>query len=487
LFKSLLFKLIGAFVLVIAISALAISWMTSQATTRAFTLYTTRSGQALAQQLAPTLAEYFKINGSWQGVGLVLQSEKLTGMQGMMSPQLSATGEVTGPGRGQGWRFGQVMGAGMGMLDQHIILADGSGTVISDNTGEWVGQVLSPDQLNNGTPIFSDAIRLGTVLVTPGSFQANTPGGQFLQSVKSSIWVSTGIAALISLLLGSLLFFQITSPIQKLRNATHAVAGGDLNQRVNIQSQDELGELGRSFNDMAEKLSQAETLRRNMVADVAHELRTPLAVMQANLEGIQDGVLPLDQEQVETLHAQTLLLSRLVSDLRLLSLAEAGQLQFDFQDIDAGRVLRQVADQFASQLQQREVSLILNAPEGLPPVHADSDRIRQVLSNLIDNAMRYTPAGGTITLQVSDNGDGIRISVTDTGTGISSEDLPHIFDRFYRADHSRARISGGSGLGLAIVKKIVEAQNGRVGAESPAVIEDGKAYGTQIWLWLPSN
>jgi len=237
---------------------------------------------------------------------------------------------------------------------------------------------------------------------------------------------------------------------------------------------------------MAANLAASEGQRRQMVADVAHELRTPLSVMQANLEAMQDGILPTDTEQLASLHEETLLLSRLVADLRLLSLVEAGQLKLELAENDLGELVSRAAERLRPAAEAKGVDLTIEFTPDSPRVRVDVDRFTQMIGNLVDNALRYTPQAGRIVLAVGwsgEAGQGRRpmVAVTDTGSGIAPEDLPHVFDRFYRGDKSRARASGGSGLGLAIVRQLAEAHQGQVWAESPLFhTPDGRGFGTRI-------
>jgi signal transduction histidine kinase len=240
---------------------------------------------------------------------------------------------------------------------------------------------------------------------------------------------------------------------------------------------------------MAVSLASSEAQRQKLFADVAHELRTPLAVIQANTEGIQDGVLPLDIEQINAIHAESLLLGRLINDLRLISVAETGELRLEHQVVKLQSILESAAERFQPQAAQKEVTLSLRIEPDLPQVMVDTDRITQVMNNLLSNALRYIPDCGTISIQANraaENPAEVRVSITDTGPGIPKDDLPWVFDRFYRADKSRARTSGGTGLGLAIVKQLVEAHGGRVWAESPVFRDPGREYGTLIAFTLPT-
>ncbi len=473
--------------MVVALGAIIIFWLTSRATQNAFNLYATRNGQALAQRLSPILADYYSTNMSWQGVDTFLQSQ-LSSIATTITPG-------SGKGQGQGFGQGQDAGAGRqggiwGALGQRIILADGQGIVVSDTAGELNGQSLTSTQLANGVPVMVSNTLIGTILVTPNDFaSSNTPAGQFLTSVNKSIILSVVLASGIALLIGAILFFQITAPLRRLNRAASAIAQGDLSQRVPIRSHDELGELSQTFNQMAESLDRNETQRQHLMADIAHELRTPITVIQANLEAMLDEVLPLDVEQVATLHDETLLLSRLVGDLRLLSQAEAGVLKLERQETEIGSLIQKKKKKIKVQAQQNGINLEGEIQDNLPSIWIDADRITQVLNNLIGNALRYTPRDGKIAVSATKSTgsvDAIQISVTDTGPGIDPKALPFVFDRFYRADQSRARNRGGSGLGLAIVKQLVEAHGGKVEAVSPVFSNaDKHGYGTRITVTLP--
>lgn len=289
---------------------------------------------------------------------------------------------------------------------------------------------------------------------------------EFLHNLGQSLWVAGLSGAALAIFLGYLFTRQIVAPLSKVTAAARRVAQGDLGQRVEIRGSGELAELGESFNLMAATLSRDRELRQNMVADIAHELRTPLSILQGNVEAMLDGVLEANAENLTLLHQEIILLARLVEDLRTLSLAEAGQLKFQPRATDLAEVSRQVIDGFQAQMASKNINVTLEAPDDLPQAWVDPERIAQVMRNLLSNAFRYTPEGGNITVRITPESEGITVSVTDTGAGIAPKDLPYIFDRFYRVDRSRTRSTGGSGLGLAIVKQLVEAQGGCVWAES---------------------
>ena len=291
----------------------------------------------------------------------------------------------------------------------------------------------------------------------------------YLAAVNGSLWLAGGLALLAALALGLVLARQISSPVRDLTAAARRFGDGDLDQRVAVRSRDELGELAGAFNAMAETVGRQEMLRRQMAADIAHELRTPLAVIQANLEALMDGIRPLSASAVADIHGETQLLARLVTDLRDLSLAEAGQLPLQREPTDLDELARAGAARFASRAEEKGVLVAVEATDHLPKADADPDRIAQVLGNLLDNALRHTPPGGRITvgLEPAPRGDEAWVTVSDTGPGIPAEHLPNVFERFYRADRARSRPAGGSGIGLAVVKQLVEAHGGRVWAESP--------------------
>jgi signal transduction histidine kinase len=293
-----------------------------------------------------------------------------------------------------------------------------------------------------------------------------TQENTFLADMRQSLWISGGLVAAAALVLAVILARQITRPVRRLAAATADIARGKLDARVENPGDDELGQLGQSFNSMAAVLQRQEEERRSMLADIAHELRTPLSVLRGNLEAMLDGLLEPRHEQLSALHEQSVALSRLIDDLRTLSLAAEGHLELHRQPTDVPELARRVVAEMEPVAHEHNIALSVETPKKLPRLALDSDRIGQVLRNLIDNALRYTPTGGRVSVTVNAQARGVAVTVADTGTGLAPEDLPHVFDRFYRADGSRTRATGGSGLGLAIVKQLVEAHGGEVWAES---------------------
>jgi two-component system OmpR family sensor kinase/two-component system sensor histidine kinase BaeS len=313
--------------------------------------------------------------------------------------------------------------------------------------------------------------------VRPADAALDAQAELFLSRVRASLlWAALGAAAL-SLVLGILLSRLLTAPLAQLTAASQAIAAGDLSQRVAIRSEDETAALGRAFNDMAASLAAAETQRKNLIADVSHELRTPLTVVQGDLQAILDGVYPLEMAQIASLYDETRLLTRLVDDLHDLALADAGQLRIERAPVDLAEVARAAVAQFGPLAEAQGVRLWLAADDPLPPVTGDADRLAQVLRNLLSNALRHTPAGGEVAVSVRGAEARVELAVADTGPGIAAEDLPRVFDRFYRGDRRAGR---GAGLGLAIARQLARAHGGDISAESQP------GAGTRFTLRLPT-
>ena len=288
----------------------------------------------------------------------------------------------------------------------------------------------------------------------------------FASRITIAIWTGTALAAFLGALVALWLARRIVRPVIDLTRSARAIAQGRPTAPVPVAGPDEIADLGRAFNRMATQLELDEHQRQQLFAGITHELRTPLSVIQGTLEGMLDHVMEPTPERIAALHSQTLLLRRLITDLRDLSLAQAGQLELHPLATDVAAIVADTVEAFAPSFQDRGITIRTTIPPDLPVVEADPDRLRQIVQNLVENALRYTPPGGTVEIALRAEDGGIRFQVADTGRGIGPADLPHIFEHFYRADPSRARASGGTGLGLAIVKSLVEAHHGLVTVES---------------------
>jgi histidine kinase len=265
-----------------------------------------------------------------------------------------------------------------------------------------------------------------------------------------------------------------------MMRASRYIAAGHYRERVEVTSQDELGQLARSFNQMAATLEQTESMRRELLANVAHELRTPLASIKGYMEGMIDGVLPTGPDTMQQIYHEADRLQRLVNDLQELSRVEAGAFELKPHSLAITDLVRQTAARLWPQFEEKRVNLNLELLENLPQVMADEDRISQVLLNLVGNALQYTPSGGTVTIAAQIQHEELLVSIHDNGLGIPTEHLPHIFNRFYRVDQSRSRAGGGSGVGLTIAKHLVEAHGGQIWASSA-----GSGQGSVFSFTLP--
>jgi len=298
-------------------------------------------------------------------------------------------------------------------------------------------------------------------------FIMGTQEQAFLDAFQDSLWLATVVAVLVAIALGLLFSRLISGPMRQLAFSARKIATGDFSQRVSARTDDEIGEVSAAFNSMAEQLEKKEKSRRQLLADTAHELRNPLSIIQGNMEAWLDGVISPTPEQIASVYDETVLLARLITDLRELSLAEAGQLKLHQSATELGELILAEVAVIKNRCQEKKISISAEMPGGLPQVFIDTDRIRQVLHNLIDNAIRHTPAGGSIKIGAHlDTPGWVTVSVSDTGSGIAPEDLPNVFDHFYKVDRSRQRGHGGAGIGLALVRQLVELHGGKAWAES---------------------
>lgn len=494
---SLWIKLMGAFVLIILVGTGMVVLMMSQTTASQFELYITQTGQQRAAQLAPVAADYYARSGNWNGVDAVLRNPWSYGMTsgdlgngmmdgGMMMGErgwwsdggMNESDSMGDTGRWAGDDSSEMMNEmGMGFSDR-MILAQADGTVVVDTSGTLSGSQLHANDLAKGAPIIVEGQRIATLIVTPLDTPAS-PAGDFLGAVNRSALLAGIAAGSLALILGSVLFVQIIRPLRRLSAAAQGIAAGDLSQRVQVGSHDEIGQVSVTFNQMAETLQCYATERRNMMGDIAHDLRTPLSIIQSNLEAMLDDVLPTTPEELTSLHQETLHLNRLISDLRTLSLAESGQLHLQKQTVEPGSLVQQVSDRMHLSAEEKNIALETDIASDLPPVQADPERLMQVMTNLVDNALRYNPKGSRVIVGAYAAAGCIELTVSDNGPGILPEDIPHLFERFWRAEKSRNRATGGSGLGLAIVKQLVEAHHGDVQVESQA------GHGTRFTVHLP--
>ena len=361
-------------------------------------------------------------------------------------------------------------------------LADADGRVVIPVGPFAPGQRMPAGEMQKGEPIVVDGSVIGTV-IDPAIRPTRDPfEAQFLERVNQVLLFASLGAGLLAIVLGVGAARSITRPLRELTEATHSMMRGELKQEVPVRTHDELGELVTAFNNMSAEIAQADQQRRQMTADIAHDLRNPVTVILGYLEGMRDGTLAPSIERIAILCEEAQHLSSLVADLRTLSLADAGELALDVQTIVPQALLEHAAEAYRHEAERRGIALYVDVIPGLSTVDVDRDRMLQVLRNLVSNALRYTPPGGEIVLFGRRLGDStVAIGVRDTGTGIAPETLPHIFDRFYRADAARQDKDGESGLGLAIVRSIVEAHGATIAVTSTP------GAGTTFTIRIPAS
>jgi len=461
-----------ALVALVAVATIAI--LAEQTASTAFRRYLSYSDTSLHQTLGEALVTYYEDQGSWEGIDQVLGSVAF-----MRRPMMRGPNAPRQPGTID-WEAGPV----------EIVLADANGRVISERHGDEIGRKLTRDERAVALDLEFEGEVIGQMVIArPMQESFLGPLEQsFLSNLRRWLVIGALVAVVVGGVLGLVISRNLTAPLQRLAEAARRLADRDFSQRVKVKGSTEIAEVSQAFNDMAAALETSERQRQNMVADVAHELRSPLTVLQGNLRAILDDVYPLDKAEVSNLYDETRLLSRLVNDLRDLAQADAGQLRLNIRPADAGQVVQRTAENLSLAAEAQEVTLEAQVPGDLPRALVDPDRLAQVLRNLLINALRHTAPGGRVIVSAAQAGETLEIAVIDTGEGIAPEDLPHVFERFWRADASRSRAdtarsrvgaaradagrsskeaaASGSGLGLSVAQSLIEAQGGRIWAES---------------------
>jgi signal transduction histidine kinase len=443
--RSLTFKLAIAFLVVGVIGAALAAGLARWITLNEFGSLVLDEGR---DDFVAAVTVYYQATGSWDGVARYL-------------PQVGAVPPVRPEDRGQA---GDPPGAPPPTFA--FALVGSEGTVVVPAGAYQLGDAVPTGVLAQGLEVEVDGQVVGTVLTTGISPELTPREELFLTRINRALLYAALGATVIALVLGLVLARTLTRPLRELTAASRAVACGELGQQVAVRSKDELGDLADAFNRMSTELARANQARRQMTADIAHDLRTPLTVIKGYAEGLRDGDLAPTAATFETVYQEAEHLSRLIDDLRTLSLVDAGKLPLARREMAPQVLLERAASAHLPQAQRLGINLDVHAAAGLPLLQVDPERIAQVLGNLVWNALRYTSEGGAITLAAEVRGDAVHLLVRDTGSGIDPADLPHIFDRFYRGDDARAMGEGESGLGLAIAKSLVEAHGGTISAVS---------------------
>jgi len=448
--RSITVKLVLAF-LGIGILSVAVIAITARLYTRQeFIRFLSDQDQT---DLVAQLALYHAANGSWDQVGSIIQ------------PQTQGN-----PSQG----FGQ-----HGRIPPFTLTSKTGQVIYSTDPRHNIGETVSNSDLQSGVVITENDQVVGVVLAPHMPFQGNPRELEFIERTTVYLLYGAVIGTIMALIVGTLLSRTLTRPIRELTQAAHAISEGDLAQEVPIRSRDELGELAEAFNRMSSELSRSINARKQMTADIAHELRTPLSLILGHAEAVHDGVLDPTRENFEIVREEAERLEHLINDLRTLSLADAGELSIALQTIEPERLINEVVTPYQYQTQRKNITLHVDVAAPLSTLEVDPGRITQVLTNILDNAMRHTPENGQIVLSARQTDDWIEFAIQDSGPGVPQDKLEHIFGRFYRIDASRQREDGGSGLGLAIAKSIIQAHNGELSAES----EPGQ--GLKIIVRLP--
>jgi signal transduction histidine kinase len=461
-------RLILSFVLIVLVTVGSVVWIARQNTARELRAFMFRGGMVSTSDIATALEGYYQANHTWQGAASLLET----------AGHGANRGQGTGPGMGPGSGL-------MNMMNQRLILADASGNLVADTANPHPSGSLSSVDLQSALPLQVDGQVVGYLLSSGGVNFGPSDETVLLNRLNRVALTAGLIAGGLALLLALLLAYSLARPLRALTQAASRLAQGDLTQRVKPRGHDELSALGQAFNHMASALQQTEESRRAMTADIAHELRNPLAVQRAHLEALQDGVYPLTAENLVPILEQNLLLTRLVEDLRTLALADAGQLPLERTPTDFPALAQRTVERFRPQAEARQVDLRITLPApsaSSPLLHLDPMRVEEIIGNLLSNALRFTPPGGQIECRVSfaraSAGEQVNypsqparptsrcafFTVHDSGPGIPPEALPHVFERFYRADHARSRAEGGTGLGLAIARQLAVSHGGSLTA-----------------------
>jgi signal transduction histidine kinase len=454
---SLRARLTLSFLIAIVVTAGVVVLLANLITANQFRSLVAFAGQRYAQRLAPVFADYYAAAGGWDGVEELMAFVQDTGRQppphAPMPRHVMPMSGMVDPG------------------GERLLLVDLEGRIVADSQpGASVPKNLSSN-LDRGAEIVVDGQQVGTLIVYSGLGELTPSQEDFLRQVNTLMLVAGSVAALGVLIVGSLQARRIVKPVRALAAAAHRVADGDLSQRIPVTSDDELGEMAAAFNTMAAELERQHELRHRAMADIAHELRTPLSVLQVQLESIEDNLTAPTPEVIAGLQGDLAHLSHLVEDLRVLTLADAGELHVEAEPVEMGGLIRDVAERMQAAARTKGVVLDTSLPdvdlcEASLHVVGDAQRLTQVLLNLISNALQHTPPDGQVIVSARRAEGKVYVTIQDTGEGIAPDDLPHVFERFYRADRARSRDTGGSGLGLSIAKSLVEAQGGAITVES---------------------
>lgn len=434
-------RLVLSFILIVIVAIASVALIARRQTVNAVNTFMRRGGIAGLDGVVNNLENYYENHGTWEGVETYFQRQ----------------GKGMGQGQGQGQN-------NTPFSDQHLQLANINGIVLMDTQDSSPNERLGWIERSRAIQLEVDGRTVGYLVSETNSQVSQVATQGLMTRINQAAFTATIFASIIALALALFLSYRLLRPVRELTQAAQQLAAGDLGQRVPVRGGDELATLANTFNHMAASLQLAETNRRALTADIAHELRTPLAVQRAHLEALEDGIYDLTIESLRPIEEHNYLLTRLVEDLRMLALADSGQLELVRTPTDFPALVQRVTARLEPPAADRQIQIQLTLDEDCPLLSLDAQRIEQILHNLLDNALRYTADGGLIRVQLSLVTDQCVLTVHDNGSGIPPEDLPRIFERFYRADKARSRADGGTGLGLSIAQKIAQAHGGDLAA-----------------------
>jgi signal transduction histidine kinase len=453
--RSLTWKLIGAFLIVGLAGILLAAALTRWATATDFDQFVLTQAR---DRFISEATGYFELRRTWEGF-----------------PDYLNRHQPNNPPQGNG------NNPNLNNPQPRFALTDINGIVIIPLGTLRSNDRVQTEELNRATPIFVDGKIVGYVLNSNSPLTRDVNSERFLAQTNRNLLIAAVGGGVLAVLLAVVLARTLTQPLRELTTAIRAMSQGNLQQKVEVRSQDEMGELAASFNQLSADLDRANQARQQMTADIAHDLRTPLSIITGYLEALHNGVLEANPARIEAMYTEARHLQHLVEDLRTLSLADAGALSLDRQAISPRALLERAANAYQLPAQQKNIELQVQADSDIPDLNLDPERMAQVLGNLLSNAVRYTPNGGRITLAAHQIASSVQITVQDTGVGIAPADLPRIFDRLYRGDPNRPESAGESGLGLAIAKSVVEAHRGTIAVTSTI------NQGTTFTITLPIN
>ncbi len=360
-------------------------------------------------------------------------------------------------------------------------LADPTGRVIVEMTPKFdTDEQFSPPYPDEFQLLEFNGETIGYIIVSKDKAFRTPAESDYISRANIAFGIGSIIAITLAVFLGFFMSRPIVNPLMSLTKASQAMAAGDLEQQVPIEADDEIGQLATAFNQMSGDLAESNRQRRQMTADIAHDLRSPLAVIAGYIESMRDEVLAPTTARFDTIYSEIEHLQHLISDLRTLSRADAGELPLNLQQLNPQELIDRTIATFRHQAEQKNIEIEANIDVQIPKIKGDEERLAQVLGNLLNNAIRHTPQNGAIRLNSSKAENGVRLTVEDTGEGIPADALPHVFDRFYRVDEARQQNSGESGLGLAIAKSLIEAHGGTIEVFSRV------GFGTRFDIFLPA-